>query len=491
MTCCMLLFTLGSTPGQDTVPAREFEEDASKATVGEAVLEALISGVDYGDWYQLNSGYNGDETCFGAYALEPVGNTLYIGFGTARPAQNSGDGALLVSSDGISTLTKVGQPTEQGFVDMSVVGSTLYIPGVDPCCEDDWTWGNIYSFADPIWTKYRLNNGLVNVIHSWGLWHDGVDTHFAAVSGCDETISPANGDTCDEHYQGKVFSSTDSGANWSELARGDDPSNGVGQYRTYDIIGFNYKLYVTWNDVYGEACGIAESVDDGATWTRLALLDHQTACRTRLVVFDDKLIIPKFDRTGIFTIDNVGSITEHGFPDFSIKSWSYNYTAQDGTYLYTISEEGRVLRSDDLETWDTLISSNRPFIAIVYWPDKDWLVLADSGRENAGLWKIDLEATPDAITLPPTPNLTIGQVGGTTELSWDDSTGQYQVYRSDYPYNTPYLVDHVASPTVATYDDGDLCDVCFYRVRAQTTENNLSLLSNTVGRFEFSLATGE
>ncbi|MCP4166079.1 MAG: hypothetical protein GY759_09325 [Chloroflexi bacterium] len=457
----------------------------------EAVLEELIPGIDYGGWYQDNSGYEGDETYFGAYALEPIGSALYIGFGTARPAENSGDGALLARSDGTSTLTKVGQPTEQGFIDMSVVGSTLYIPGADPCCVDDWTWGNIYTFNYPNWTQYRQNNGLVNVIHSWGLWYDGAGTHYAAVSSCDENISPPNNTTCNGNYQGKVFNSTDSGVTWNQLARGDNPDNGVGQYRTYDIIGFGPKLYVTWNDVYGQACGLAESGDGGTTWTRLPDLDLKTACRARLLVFNNQLLILKSDQTGLFVLNDQGQLAEKDFPDFEVKSWAYNYATEGGAYLYTITEEGQVVRTTDLETWDTLISTDRPFITIAYWPAKNWLILADSGRENAGLWKIDLESTPTAITLPLTLNLSIEQEGGTATLSWDASTDQYRVYRSDQPYNTPYLAHHVASPNAAEYDDSSACEACFYGVRAKVTDNNLSPLSNRVGRFEFSLTAGE
>ncbi len=66
----------------------------SAATSYGNLEELILPSFDYADWYETETGYTGNDTYFGAYALQPVGATLYLGFGTARPAENVGDGAL-------------------------------------------------------------------------------------------------------------------------------------------------------------------------------------------------------------------------------------------------------------------------------------------------------------------------------------------------------------------------------------------------------------
>jgi hypothetical protein len=335
-------------------------------------LEPLIWGVNYATWYQESTGYVPDADFYGAYAIEPVTNTLYLGFGTALPAAR--DGALLASYDG-RALAAIATLNEQGIMDMTTVGGTLYVPGVDACCPDGWAWGNTYVYQPPgPVAKYR---NLPGVIHSWGLWFNGEDDAlYAAASSFSR--NPRG-------WSGNVFRSTDQAKTWVRLADRDD---GVGQYRTYDVIGFQQKLYVTWNDALEKPCGLAESSDGGETWTRL--LVHQTDCGARLMVLGDRLLALKSDRSGFVAVDASGSATAYDFPGFRVPDRAYDYLTHDNRgYRYTITDDGRVVRSSDLITWETLASTDLAFITISYWPAKKWIIVADRGA-SARLWRIDL-----------------------------------------------------------------------------------------------------
>ena len=441
----------------------------------------LIPGMDYSTWYQTQTGYTPNANYFGAYAIEPMTDTLFIGFGTARPAEN--DGALLVSYDG-TTLQNVYEPMEQGFIDMTAASGTLYIPGADPCCPDNWDWGNTYIYTPPnLVIKHR---NLPYVLHSWGLWFDvDDDTLYAAVSshlGNDET------------WTGEVFSTTDQGASWTRLANRDD---GVGQYRTYDIIGFNDKLYATWNDVYPEPCGLAESSDGGANWTRF--LVNQTSCRTRLAVFNNKLLALKLDRSGVFAIDTPDNISTYDFPGFQIADWAYNYLAADASgYLCTLTDDGRVVRTSDFTTWETLASTDLALASIAYWPNKNRIIFSDHWSDGK-LWKIDL-ATASGITLPQAPQVTITRSGENVELDWADITNGYRVYRSTDPYFASYTSNKIANPAASALTDNNIggADVIgnvdnnyFYLARSEDAAGSLSLDSNRVGEFDFAIVPGD
>ncbi len=445
-------------------------------------LEELITpSFDYDTWYETETGYTGNPEFFGAYALTPVGDTLYLGFGTARPAEDGNDGALFASSDAIS-VNAISPLDEQGFIDMTPHDGVIYIPGADPTDqgpEHQWDWGNTYVYPPP--ASIIKNRNLPNVIHTWGLWHHPTQNRLYAA------VSSHFGDY--KAFTGEVFVSQNDGENWTLLANLDD---GIGDYRTYDITGFNGKLYATWNDVYMEPCGIAESDDDGATWTRLADFTSQTACRPRLFVYANRLMALSFDRTELLALNKFGVVTRYTFPDFGVKDWAYNYLAKDSNgRLYTITEDGRVVRTSDLSTWETIVSSDHAFITIAYWPEKDWIVLADRGRDYANVWKIDLTVT--ALTLPATPHLSAARNGEAIQLAWDTVSGavNYRVYRSTSPYFTSHLSnlwDESTQPAIQIPITSD--ENHFYLVRSKDASGNLSLQSNRTGVFQFALAPG-
>ena len=67
-------------------------------------LSPLTDLPSYNQWFEQQTGYAHDPVYFGAYALTPISDTLYIGFGAGRPADV--DGSLLARSDGV-TVTAV------------------------------------------------------------------------------------------------------------------------------------------------------------------------------------------------------------------------------------------------------------------------------------------------------------------------------------------------------------------------------------------------
>jgi len=469
---------------------------AAPATATDWLAE-LIPGMDYGAWFTRYTG-KGLSDHFAAYAVAPLGGTLYAGFGAARPGEN--DGSLLASSDGI-TITAVYTPTEQGFIDMELSDGTLYFPGPDPTDvvakpDHQWNWGNFYVYTPPATVIKRRN--LPDVIHAWGEWFDPASNTLYTIVGAHL------GDY--KTWTGGVFSSTDAGANWTQLA---DRDQGVGEYRTYDIIGFHDKLYVVWNDVYGDPCGLAFSSDGGASWTRIPEMDQQTVCRTRLVLYQDRLLIPRVDGAALFAVDAAGAVTAHDLPGFRIADWAYNYLAEDGEgRLYAVADEGQILRTADLASWETLVSRDLWFITLGYWPEHGWLVVGDRGWD-AKLWVIDLAAS-SAITIPAAPAVTITQAGDAVHLDWPDVTldvaGQpadvssYLVYRGTDPYFKSHVSNRIAAPAASELTDadigganviGDAAVNYFYLVRTVDAGGVLSANGDRVGEFDFALVPGE
>lgn len=346
-----------------------------QTAVDSSQLLPLTDLASYSQWFEQQTGHPHDPAYFGAYALTPISDTLYIGFGAGRPADI--DGSLLVRSDGM-TVTAVATLTEQGFIGMTNLNGKLFIPGVDPCCTDGWELGNTYVYtpADAAFTKFR---NLPDVIHSWGLWADAMDgALYTAIS-----FSPDGGDG------GGVFHSTNQAQTWTKIA---DSASGVGQNRTYDIIGLHDKLYVTWNDSTEDGpCGLAVSEDSGQNWERLPGLS--TMCRPRLAVFQDQLLVLRDDQTALYTVDAAGTAVTHTLP-FQTTNWAYNYAATATvSNLYVVTDDGRILRTANLDAWETVATTSLDLITIAYWPAKNWLVVSDRGS-SARLWYLSLTPLP-------------------------------------------------------------------------------------------------
>ncbi len=141
-------------------------QEVNAAVYHDSSLSELIIGTDWASWYQTQTGETPDVDHFGGYVFREVNGVLYMGLGTARPAESNG--ATLASFDG-TTLSAIGNFDEQGVHDMEDYNGDLYIAGSDPAYGDDWSLGNFYTYSGGTFTKHRSGNGLSNVIHMWGL----------------------------------------------------------------------------------------------------------------------------------------------------------------------------------------------------------------------------------------------------------------------------------------------------------------------------------
>jgi alkaline phosphatase len=412
----LVILIVVSEPPVYSMPARHEEETGA--------LQELLPGFDYADWYQQTTGYTVHERYFGAYSLEPVGNELYLGYGTARPAE--ADGSLLAVTNG-SVITAVSQLTEQGFIDMQAVENTLYIPGVDPCCGDGWDFGNFYikSPGQPI-TKQR---NLPNVVHTWGVWFDAQqDILYTAVSS-------HLGDN--ETWTGEIFSSTNQGVDWVRVGNYLD---GLGDSRTYDITGFAGRLYAVWSDDpdvnpdFPKGCGLTVSEDAGLTWTRITSTTNQPlACRVRLHVWQNQLLALSHDQKSLIVVKSDQQIAEKSFIDFRISAWAYHSFAHDDAgYLYMFSEYGDVFRTKDLQRWERVVNSDLDLFSIAYWPTRNQLVLGERG--NGRLWTLDLaNLEPDTQNASPAKNiiLMIADGWGANHIAAaNDYTNQIPTYQT-------------------------------------------------------------
>ena len=332
-------------------------------------LVALLPGVNLAEYYAAQTGFKPDPNHFGIYAVEAVGNTLYLGFGTARPAEASG--ALLAKTDGTS-LVAIYQPPEQGFIGMRYCGDTLCFPGADPM--EDWSLGNVYTGKPP--ENIVKHRTLPNVVHTWGLYpHPAAGRLYAAVGR-------QGGDN--QTFTGGVMISEDEGETWTAAA---DPKRALGAYRTYDVTLSGETLYATANDEYGQHSALASSTDGGATWKRVRV---QIEGRPRLLAARNCLVAQRWGGEGLILVSPKGKSTRTRFRDFVAAEWSYNYIcAGYGGWYYLLAGGGRIYNSRDLQTWTLVAETGLSLLTVGYWQTKNWLIVADRGA-NAGLWRLDL-----------------------------------------------------------------------------------------------------
>lgn len=343
---------------------------------GQNPVRELIPGMDYATWYAGNSGYSPDPNFFGAYVLQPIGDTLYVGFGTARPAES--DGAVVGSyTQASGALNFVFQPTEQGIADMAAgEGATLFVAGADPCCPDDWAFGNVYAYTPPgPVIKHRT---LPNVIHTWGLWWQNGLLYASTGSHTGDYVTGV----------GQIFMSVNQGVTWDWLAD-------LGGARVYDVIGWNNRLYAIYNELDlpnepGDPLKMAQSTDWGDTW--VDVIGTPSLYRARMTMFKGKLLTLGINRDSIYALDNVGFVQQIQLPFVVGQYCAYNLmaVANDG-YLYTVTNNGRMYRTPDLATWTLCGGTGSPLISVAYWPGRNWLVFGGQGSA-AKLWKIEMPA---------------------------------------------------------------------------------------------------
>ncbi len=356
-------------------------------------------------WYEDASGETGHDDYFGAYVTLPVTDTLYIGLGTARPAESRG--AYFAKFDG-DTLTGIFRPDEDGLHELLYDGTVIHIAGTDPGSGDDHSAGNhyIYTPTTGTYTKYRdSETGLPNVFHTWSLWLSDT-VLYAAVSSHNGTYT----DNCTINSvnvcMGQIFTSTDRGATWTWMSD-------LGGYRAYDIIGFAGDLYAIANDRYMRALSMSRSTDGGQTWTGIPELQENVR-RVHMVEFHEQLIATSFDRAALYALQTDGTVSTHTLPlDYRVGTtyteWfaeaytDYKVLTVVGEHLYLIAQPSTeitgsaILRTADLQNWERMAQTDARLISLSYWEDNTWLVASSAGT-NAALWYMDLSEPPLSVT---------------------------------------------------------------------------------------------
>jgi hypothetical protein len=333
-------------------------------------LEELAPGFPYASWFAEHTGFDPVPADFGVYTMLPLAGTLYLGFGAGLPA--AANGALLAAFDD-EGIRPVAPLHEQGMLDMATGQGMLLIPGVDPCCPDGWEAGNFYTYAASAGlTKWR---NLPNVLHAWGVWHDAADNAVYVAA------SSHRGDFTGS--VGEIWRTVDLGAHWARLANDDD---GVGDYRTYDVLGHRGRLYATSAESRN-SCTLVAQPEVGTVWMPV-LPDERVACHHRLVSFGDALIAVDSTRRRLHVVTGQGDALQRELP-FTTGETSPNWATVAGAYLYALSSDGRILLTRDLAVWETVAEMDQEFLTIQYWPQRSWLVLASRGA-NGALWKLEL-----------------------------------------------------------------------------------------------------
>ena len=380
------------------------------------VLEELIPGMEWSTWYRQTSGYSPDPEHFGAYITLPVGEDLYIGMGTGLPTL--GDGALVARFDG-RKIEAIGALAEEGIHEMiwDHRTDTLHVAGTDPSWPDDWSAGNHYAYTPSLHktiVKYRdPERGLVNVIHTWGLWLSDDHVLYAAVNAHDGSFTRDRNllrrifnriySMVDRRYystdygvtrMGQLFKSKDSGKTWRHVSD-------VGYFRAYDVVGFNDKFYALYTDTPESSCKIAVS-DDGAEKWRDVTQGHLQ--QVHLTQFNDELLAVSLDGRTVYAV-NRDTFDKYNLPeDFKVEShYNFNVLAVGKDYLYVVCTRDDsaycILRTSNFREWDQVVCTDRKLVSLSYWKTHHSLVVSDTGLQ-AKLWKIDLNQSLELGRLP-------------------------------------------------------------------------------------------
>ncbi len=342
----------------------------SAQDVQPSVPEALAPAFPYASWFAQHTGFDAVPDDFAAYAMVPISDALYLGFGAGLPA--AADGALLGTYDD-EGLRAVAPLDEQGVLDMVSAAGIPFIPGVDPCCPDGWEAGNVYTYSAAAGLTKRRT--LPNVLHAWGAWYDTADDEMYVAT------SAHRGDFTGS--VGEIWRSRDLGGHWERVATHE---NGVGDYRTYDVVGHRGRLYATSADSLN-SCLLVVQPNVGTDWT-LVFPDEEVACYQRLTPFGDALVTLARARSRLLVVSGLGELSRRELP-FTVGLMTFHWAAVAADYLYALADDGRIMVTRDLTAWETAAQADREFVTVRYWPQRDWLVLASRGTDGA-LWKLML-----------------------------------------------------------------------------------------------------
>jgi hypothetical protein len=293
------------------------------------------------------------DSSLGAYALAPLGASLYIGVGN-RPGRT--DGALVLRARD-TTLAVECVLAERGIHEIGVQDGVVWVPGSDATA--GWDFGNVYLCDTAGWHMRRT---VPNAVHCLGLWRTQKKLFLGA-----QLYS------ADNQHIGHVLVSSDDGLTWPQSAA-------VARYRVYDVKGHGNALYATGTAQTDYSGLLYRSVDDGVTWKRVRGI--RPLMTARLALWDDRLVGVHHSQTALFVVEGDGRIKTHRLNVTVPVQW--NVLADGGNgYLYILSTEG-VWRTGDLQNWQYYCAFDAP-IAITAWTEAKVIVVANQGLD-AGLW---------------------------------------------------------------------------------------------------------
>lgn len=371
---------------------------SGETSEAETAVSPLLPNYNLFQWYSTASTHPPNPEYFGIYTIEPIADTVYVGFGSARPAEQNGailgQATINQMDETANTLTMLGQLDEQGVHEMAWDASQqrLHVASSDPM--DSWEAGNHYTY-DVVngFQKYRNPvDGLVNVIHTWGLLSVGDNTLYASTSGHNGEAPPCvDGVIC----MAQIWYTADGGQTWTHRAD-------VGAHRAFDIVQFNGKLYALYADERVDVvCYLSVSEDEGYTWETL---QTPPLSRVHLTTFEDKLVAVSWDRTAVITLSSDHELQTHSLPMSTTVGVYYedipsftNYgsvmAVENTLYLLATHANGyAVLQSTDLIRWHILANMPQQPTALAYWPEHHQLLVGGSGLD-AQLWGITLPET--------------------------------------------------------------------------------------------------
>ncbi len=331
---------------------------------------ALTGPGELAEFYRGATGFAPDAGYFGVYALLPVGDALYLGLGTGRPAEY--DGALLARLDdgGLHDLAKL---DEQGFIEMTLRDGRIYMPGADPM--DDWSAGNLYvhDLASGATAKLRT---LPNTIHAWQVRAEA-DGRLRVTVG---RYLPERGPAWP--WAGGILTSADGGQSWTA-----DDSPALGTSRTYDLVEGPTGDVALVDDADISGCQLATRTTGGEwqrgkAWVmcRLRLATDPAGRRALAVGADGHSLIVAGAPLALAREQRIGL-------PFGIQPWAYHWAALVGRSLYVLTDDGRVMGTTNLRTWREVARFNGPLVSVGYWPARQSLVVATRGAD-AGLWAV-------------------------------------------------------------------------------------------------------